>query len=538
MQNSYLKLIFIILIIVLGVSALYINLFWGNKKDNSSLFQTNFSKEKETLISNNIRIGIIEFDNINPILSNNKNVQDISRLIFEPLFMLTEDYKLTDALAKECSKLDNKTYIIKLKENITWQDGNKFDSSDVFFTIDILKDLENASVYYYNVKDIEEVEKIDEYTIKIKLNKEIPYFEYNLIFPIVSSKYFDKDNFKLENKNIKPVGTGMFYISETENNSILLKKSIRENVTEDLKLDTITLKLYDSLTGAINAFKTGEIDIFTTSNREIEDYLKNVNYNKIEYINRNYSYISLNCSNNILSNKEVRQAINSAIDKNEIIRDVYNEKNRISNFPLDFGSYVYDKNNSVMTYDANTAKNLLLDNGWKYTSKKWRKTVKNKYLKIELNLIVNKEDSYMVKVSKKIKEQLESIGMIITIKDVDNKQYNTYLKNKNYDMILLNSSYSYSPSLDKYFGNSNIANYQNEEITDLLDEVKNSTDENEIKQKYSRIVEIYNDEVPYISLFFNQNTMIYSTNLKGNISPNSYNLFYKIENWYREYKKE
>ena len=160
-----------------------------------------------------------------------------------------------------------------------------------------------------------------------------------------------------------------------------------------------------------------------------------------------------------------------------------------------------------------------MDNGWKYTSKKWRKTVKNKYLKIELNLIVNKEDSYMVKVSKKIKEQLESIGMIITIKDVDNKQYNTYLKNKNYDMILLNSSYSYSPSLDKYFGNSNIANYQNEEITDLLDEVKNSTDENEIKQKYSRIVEIYNDEVPYISLFFNQNTMIYSTNLKGNISP-------------------
>lgn len=537
MRNSYLKVIFIILIIGLIVAAVYINLFLGNKKNSNALLSTSFSKEKETLVSNNIRIGIIEFDNINPILSNNKNVQDISRLIFEPLFMLTEDYKLTDALAKEYSKLDDKTYVIKLKENIKWQDGNKFDSSDVFFTIDILKDLGSNSVYYYNVKDIEEVEKIDEYTIKIKLNKEIPYFEYNLIFPIVSSKYFDKDNFRLENKNIKPVGTGMFYISETENNSILLKKSIKEDTTEDLKLDTITLKLYDSLTGVINAFKTGEIDIFTTSNRNIEDYLKNINYNKIEYINRNYSYLSLNCSNNILSNKEVRQAINSAIDKNEIIKDIYNGKNKISNFPLDFGSYVYDTNNSVMTYDANTAKNLLLDNGWKYTAKKWRKTVKNKYLKIELNLVVNKEDSYMVKVAKKIKEKLENIGMVITIKDVNNKQYEAYLKNKNYDMILLNSSYSYSPSLDKYFGEANIANYKNEEINQLLEEIKNSTDENEIKQKCSKIVEIYNDEAPYISLFFNQNTMIYSHNLKGNISPNSYNLFYKIESWYREYKK-
>lgn len=538
MKNSYFKIIFIILIIGLVVAAVYMNLFLGNKKKNSPIIPKDFSNENGTLISNNIRIGVIEFDNINPILSNNKNVQDVSRLIFEPLFILTEDYKLTDGLAKECSKIDSTTYILKLKENIKWHDGNKFDSSDVFFTIDMLKDLENNSVYYYNVKDIEEIEKIDEYTIKIKLNKEIPYFEYNLIFPIVSSKYFDKDNFRLENKNIKPPGTGMFYISETENNSILLKKSIRDNSNQDMKLDTITLKLYDSLSSAINAFKTGEIDIFTTSNKNIEDYLKNVNYNKIEYINRDYSYIALNCNSTILSNKEIRQAINSAIDKDEIIKDIYNDKNKISNFPLDFGSYVYGTNNSVMKYDENTAKNLLVDNGWKYTSKKWRKTVKNKYLKIELDLVVNKDNSYMARVAKKIKEQLEKIGIIITIKDVNSNQYDTYLKNKNYDMILLNSNYSYSPSLNKYFGDSNIANYKNEEVDKLLEEIQNSTDENEIKEKYSRIVEIYNDEAPYISLFFNQNTMIYSLNLKGNISPNSYNLFYKIESWYREYKNE
>ena len=117
MRNSYLKVIFIILIIGLVVAAVYINLFLGNKKNSNALLSTSLSKEKETLVSNNIRIGIIEFDNINPILSNNKNVQDISRLIFEPLFMLTEDYKLTDALAKEYSKLDDKTYVIKLKEN-------------------------------------------------------------------------------------------------------------------------------------------------------------------------------------------------------------------------------------------------------------------------------------------------------------------------------------------------------------------------------------------------------------------------------------
>lgn len=536
MKNNFLKILFIILIIVLVIFAIYKN---TNKNNNQNISVEEIENKKAGIvISNDIRIGIIEFDNINPILSNNKNVQDISRLIFEPLFTLTKDYKLEGKLAKEWSKLDEKTYIIKLEENIKWQDGNKFDASDVIFTIDILKKIGNDSVYYYNVKDITEIEEIDEYTLKITINNEIPYYEYNFIFPIVSSKYFDEDNFNLESKNIKPVGTGMFYISEIENNSILLKKNVINFDNKGIKPDTITLKLYNSLSSAIDAFKTGEIDIFTSSNKNIEEYLKNTNYNKVEYVNRNYQYIVLNCTNNILSNVEVRQAINSAIDKEQIIKDIYNNKYQVSNFPLDFGSFSYDKNNTIMAYDSNTAKSLLVDNGWKYTSKKWRKTVNYRYLTIELELTVNKSNSNMVKVANKIKEQLKAVGIIINIKETSNSQYNKNLKNKNYDMILVDSTYSYSPSLNKYFRNNNLANYTNDEINNLLSEVQLNIDDNEIKEKYTRITEIYNNDVPYISLSFNKNTMIYSTNLKGTISPNSYNLFYGIENWYREYKNK
>lgn len=535
MRGNFFKIIFIILIIVLICVAVYINFF--DKTEVGQAEEITKSNGNETVISNNIRIGIIEFDNMNPILSNNKNVQDISRLIFDPLFTLTEDYKLKESLATDWSKLDNKTYVIKLRENIKWQDGNKFDASDVIFTIDMLKNKDNNSTYYYNVADISSIEEIDEYTIKITIDKEIPYFEYNLIFPIVSSKYFDKDNFKLESKNLKPAGTGLFYISDVSNDSILLKKNVNGWNNQIIKLDSITLNLYDSLSSAINAFKSGEIDLFTTSNRKIDEYLKNNNHNKQEYINRNYDYIILNCTNKILENKEVRQAINSAINKEYIIKDIYNNKYKLSNFPLDFGSYAYDSNNSSIAYDKNTAKRLLLDNGWKYSSKKWRKTVNYRYLRIELNLLVNKRDSNLVKVANKIKEQLDSVGILTTVVQAETKQYNNYLKNKKYDMILTSANYSYSPSLNKYFKEDNLANYKNEEITNLLNEIENITDENELRQKYTRITEIYNDEVPYISLYYNTNAMIYSTNLKGTVKPNSYNLFYGIESWYREYKK-
>lgn len=536
MEGKFLKTIFIILIVILVVIAIYYNFL--KKDDNTNIVSDFKDITDEKVISTNLRIGIIEFDNMNPILSNNKNVHDISRLIFEPLFTLTEDYKLKGVLAEECSRIDEKTYIIKLKENIKWQDGKKFDSSDVVFTIDILKKIGTSSIYYYNIKDITLLETLDEYTIKLEIDKEIPYFEYNLIFPIVSSKYFSEDNFWKQDVNSKPVGTGLFYISEVDNKNILLKKNTNNQNSKILKLDSVTLKLYDSLSKTIDAFNSEEIDVFTTSNKNIEEYIDKTKYLSSKYINRNYYYLVLNCGNKILGNKEVRQAINSSIDKESLLKNVSNVEYRISNFPLDFGSFAYDTNNTVMAYDVNTAKRLLVENGWKYSYKRWNKIIDYRYLKIELDLIVNKSDNSMIKVANTIKEQLGTVGIIINIKELSKEQYNKYLTNKNYDMILINNNYGYSPSVQKFFGYNNIANYYNDEINNILSEVKYITDEKELKQKYSRLVEIYNDEVPYISLFYNVNTMIYSNKLKGTMSPNSYNLFYNIETWYREYKKK
>ena len=532
MKESYFKKIFISIIVILVLLAIYICVFKGNIKTLEAS-KLKFNK-KDIIISNDLRIGIIEFDTINPILSNNKNVQDISRLIFDPLFTLTKEYKLEGVLAKECSKIDDRTYIIKLNENINWHDGNKFDSLDVVFTIEMLKKLKENSIYYQNIKDISQVKAIDEDTLKIITSSDIPYFEYHLIFPIISSKYFNENNLKQESKNIKPVGTGMFYISDVNNDNVLLNKNTSNLRAKDLKIETIRLNLYDSLNKSIEAFKTEKIDIFTTANMNIEEYLKNIPYNLKEYINRNYCYISLNCNSKVLSNKEVRQAINYAINKEEVLKNVFKDKYRLSNFPLDFGSYVYDINNEIIDYDDNIGKNILIQNGWKYTNKKW---IKNNNLKIELDMIVNKKDNNLVKVAEDIQEQLRKVGIIINVIQASEKEYNNYLKNKKYELIIVDSVYGYSPSLEKYFGENNLANYTNKEISALLKDAELSISDKESREEYSKITKIYNEEVPYISLYYNTNTMLYSSNLRGTISPNSYNLFYELETWYREYEK-
>ena len=72
--------------------------------------------------------------------------------------------------------------VIKTVNNVSWHDGTPFTAKDIQFTIDLLKN--GDSVYKYNVDHIESAEVVDATTLKVKLNGNIPFFEYNLIFPI------------------------------------------------------------------------------------------------------------------------------------------------------------------------------------------------------------------------------------------------------------------------------------------------------------------------------------------------------------------
>jgi len=94
-------------------------------KDNE--LQINMIKE--------LNIGITGYDTTNPILSYNRDMQYVDKLIFEPLVDITYNFEIENVLAKEVSKINNFTYLIKLQEDIYWHDGTKFTGKDVKFTI-------------------------------------------------------------------------------------------------------------------------------------------------------------------------------------------------------------------------------------------------------------------------------------------------------------------------------------------------------------------------------------------------------------------
>ena len=94
----------------------------------------------------------------------------------------------------------------------------------------------------------------------------------------------------------------------------------------------------------------------------------NINYCS----NRQFDYLAFNNKNSILSNKEVRKAISYAIDRQNINYNIYNNKYTVCDFPIDYGSYLYNSG-ELFAYNINFAKSILVENGWAYKNNRWRK---------------------------------------------------------------------------------------------------------------------------------------------------------------------
>ncbi len=530
MKSNFIKYIFFIAVIVIVGIAIYI-IYKDDAQKNSN--STNQTTSQTSSIITDLRMEIVGYDSINPLLSNNRNVQEITKLVFEPLIQLDENYKPQACLATEWAKSGDTSYIIKLRNNVKWQDGTSFTAQDVKYTIDTLKQI--SSIYSYNVQHITSVDIIDDYSVRLNLDTVIPFFEYNLIFPIVSSNYFSGQDIQNTDKNNTPIGTGMFRIDSNSDSTVVLKKNSNWwNVSQkNAKVDTINVNKYSSMGEAYNAFKLGNIDVLTTENINIEDNIGTIGYNKKEYYGRQHDFIALNTADNFLSRAEVRKAISYSIDKSGIVTSVFGGKYYTADNPLDYGNWTFDSNSSSTGYNPDQAKQVLIDAGWTYKYGSWQKTENYRTIRLNINLTVNADNSTQTAVADLIKSNLENVGIHVTISKLSHDRFQTALDNRNYGMILTGTNTSLSPSLVTYFGSGNLANYQNEEANNLLNELLNLTDENKIKDDTNKLIDIYKNDVPYISLYFNKMNVIYSTSLVGEIKPNQYNIFYGIENWYR-----
>ena len=195
--------------------------------------------------------------------------------------------------------------------------------------------------------------------------------------------YYAGENFFESTKY--PIGTGLYKISSFSNNEIVLEKNENYRNTENTNknIQKINITLFNSMGELYNSFKIGNIDIINTSNLTYKNYIGTIGYYAKEYKGREYDFLSCNCDDYLMKQKSVRQAINYAIDRENIISTIYNNRYYPSEYILDYGSYVYSGNSSSSGYNPEKAKEILETDGWVYTNNRWKKNGYNNKCKFK-----------------------------------------------------------------------------------------------------------------------------------------------------------
>ncbi len=268
-------------------------------------------------------------------------------------------------------------------------------------------------MYFANVSNIENVDIISDTIIRVYLYEEEPLFEYNLTFPIISISYFSGEDIKTTEKNDAPMGTGMYKIKSVDKSSqIQLVNNTSWWNSEEVKpkLSDINIKIYSSVAEVYNAYKLGSIDLLSTSLNNIEEVIGTIGYTKKDVCGREFDYLALNCNSDILANKEVRKAISYAIDRRDINNSIYGGKYVEADYPLGYGSFLYNNEASNYEYNIDKAKQELQNNGWTYTNNKyWQKKIDYKNVRLKLDLLVNSSNETRVKVANMIKDDIEEL---------------------------------------------------------------------------------------------------------------------------------
>lgn len=471
--------------------------------------------------------------NLNPVLSTNDADRDLSRLIFSSLIKYNDEGNLVPDLASsyQISK-DGKTYNIKLKSGVSWHDGKPFTSEDVIFTINAVQNSEYASPLRTGWQGVK-VEAPDENTVIINLKTPYSAFIENLALLGILPKHIWRavvpQNFPLAEFNLKPIGTGPYKFAKLQKDPlgriILINLIANKNYfTAPPLIKNITLKFYLSEEEAVSAFNRKEIDGLLLQTAQNKNQLRGLNNSSVFSLPSLRVYaLFFNTDDKILKDKNVRLAINYAINREEILKKLLSGDGKIAVGPIPPGLLGSSPNLESYSYNPEKTKEILEKDGWvkDETGVYKKKLGKDKEpTPLKFSIITTRSIQLVATL---IRDYLKNSGIEneLKITSLGELQQN-YLKTKSYNAVLIGESYSNSVDPYTFWHGAaikdpglNISLYNNRKVNKILEDARKISDPIKKAAKLEDFQKLVLGDAPAVFLYNPNYIYVIKNNVKN-----------------------
>lgn len=484
--------------------------------------------------------GVVAYPKtINPLYAVNRDVDsDLSKLVYSSLFKYDQNGALVNDLAESYEIVNPKEYLVKIRSNAKWHDGDRVTIDDVIFTIEAIKNQEYRSPLKSSFSGIE-IEKLDDLTIKFILNTPYAPFLEVLNFGILPKHIWvniSPSSAVLSELNLKPIGSGPYSFKSLLKSKEGDLKEYNLVVNDDYYLSkpyikSIKFKFFINYTEAIKALNDNQIDgLGYLPFESRKDVLAKDSLSFNELVRPQIISLFFNQEKDkALANKIVRVSLAQSIDKNSLIDEVFSGVYKRADGPILENNFAY--NNQIKKYD--------------YLPDEARENIKNKLASTTITVI---DSSSNVQVAEKIKAYWEKIGVEVSLNIVPGERAAEIIRNRAFEVLLYGESvggdpdvYAFWHSLQSGAKGLNLAAYNNPEVDKLLVEARETNEINQRIEKYKKFQEIVSNDIPAIFLYSPTYTYIQSKKVKGFnglviIEPAD--RFSSIANWYLKTSKK
>ena len=283
---------------------------------------------------------------------------------------------------------DSTVWTFHLREDALWSDGSPVTSADFLNTItraldpasgsgyaNYLFPIENAEDIYNGEADMSAlgVETPDDYTLVFYLTEPCVYFLDLLRLPVYTpscSQYADSVDSGWDKEADTSLANGPFCLAEyVPDQYFVLEKNEYYWNAQAVNMDTITYRFFDDTQSMANAYEAGEVDVASSlSSAVMEAYEGSEDLFVTDQIATRYIYMNLNVKP--LDDVRVREAINLAIDREDLCKIVGSDTEPTYNLVAKYmkdkstGEYFVDEAEQPFEENIQRAQELLAQAGY------------------------------------------------------------------------------------------------------------------------------------------------------------------------------
>lgn len=477
---------------------------------------------------------------LHPLFSTIGSEQQIERLMFGTLVKMTDKLVPVPDLAETVNASpDATTYTFTLRKGITFTDGTPLTANDVVFTIERAVDKRTASYWrgrllalrgaseYGDQKTatISGLETPDDYTIKMTLAAPdaswltvLGNFAGLGILPAHILKDTAPDQMAKSPFSFNPnVTAGVFQFSQYATDQYLELKRNEGYSGPKAKLDRLFFKILTPDTALIQ-METGELDVMSVNATDAERLKKNANLSVVSVPSPSLSSLTFNEDKPYLKDKRVRQAIQYAIDREGIVKEIFRGEAQVVNSTIIGPDWMgAPAGLNAYAYNPDKARQLLKDANWDSSRK-----LETIYISGS-----KEQDAY----APIIQQQCKEIGLTLDLLVVDAAEYNRKrISTTGYEVAFVNGGiFRADPNVSaQYFetvnftpSGGNYARYSNPMVDDLFRAGRSTTNTDERKKTYTQLAQILNEDLPWVCLWSPNSIFAYNKRLVG-FKPPSY----------------